>query len=553
MTYLFLIIAASAILLLSIAEISFTTRDLNITPFNYGNDQITKPHYQVTRTIIASIQSALVKKEDLSSIYTLSIQTQKDTLKQIYNDLPISGKKQFYDGATIQIDEKSPIKSLIKLRGDIDHHWRFPKKSFRLRSEKSNTPILFNADQVEVISPKGSIIIGEYITSFIGKKLDLIVPDHAFANVYLNKKFLGLYQVSEPIDRNTFLQRRNLPLGSILEAENISFTKKPGIGTSVFRAPFIWENSITHDQEEKHKQKLYELSLAIEKQDIKKLRTLIDYEYFIRLGALMYIGQIRHWDNRHNVKLYFNEDIQKFQQIPWDATFLTRTVDNAYTGEFQLDIISNDLIILLHKDPYFVQQKYNYIYNLLTSGITDSINDEISKITKTLAATQKHDYYSFYRYKKITPKIWQEKITILQKSINNSSTEFTKKIGQEQLCFLQKGQKLIIQVNGVSSHTITSIITTKGEEVTSKEVLSPSNKNMIFYPGRDTSNPPHAIPAPLSYQFILSENINISTITFKNTINKVLQTLQKNDNCPDNTNATSIHPWKLSPPQKNNI
>ena len=484
-------------------ELAYINQQARMTFFNYTEDNALDLNYYVTKSLFNKIRNKFINPQNLSKIDNLYFQVPPETLKELNADLPQSGRNKYFNGATLMVNNGQPIPIEFKLRGDIDHHWRYLKQSFRFRTlVAQNEDAFYGKDQLELISPKGYYMLGEHFTSYIGAKLGLIVPDHRYVNFFINNEFMGVFQASTPIDQNSFLTDKNLPLGSIFEAENISFSYKPGIGSSTFQAPFAWENKIVHDQEDEQFQKLIDLMLAVNSKNLAKVYELIDYDYFINLEVLVYFGQITHWDNRHNVKLYYNPTIQKFQQIPWDASFL---VNQVTTDTFipNLNLASNDFYKLLLSDPKFINDKNYVIYQNVQAGLANDIIAETNKMHDLLQESVKRDYYWYYRNIWISYQDWVAYLDNFKKMIKKLEQPFLADIDSpKNICLQQLEDEVKISVKGPAALSLKQLTFTTNQKNSQREF-----SNEILYPGISR----------LSYSYPLSTDGKLISGTFINT------------------------------------
>jgi hypothetical protein len=160
----------------------------------------------------------------------------------------------------------------------------------------------------------------EHFAYYILREMGIPAPETAFTELYINDEYWGLYLIVEQID-NDFLKkhfqeksgaliknRRNYKMGYSL-GEKISLTRIFDIKTKKDDVNLQKFNSF------------FDFILNADNQLFEnKIDSLFDVQLFINILAarLAIVDRDSFYSNGHNYYLYYNEQLNKIQMIPWD-------------------------------------------------------------------------------------------------------------------------------------------------------------------------------------------------------------------------------------------
>ncbi|MGE0173739.1 MAG: CotH kinase family protein [Oligoflexales bacterium] len=197
----------------------------------------------------------------------------------------------------------------------------------------------------------------------IFRSLGIPSPDAEPAAVYLNREYIGLFQLIEPVDID-FFRRRNLDFSSLFKAQygNADFDKK-----------MLAKIDQGFDIEFKPKS-YHELTALIETlensrltNDLKDVESMVDVD-----NSMAYLAAsvaLNNWDGyQNNFFLYRDTKTKQFAFVPWD---LDRTLELEASNMFEPDITiwgKNKLFAFILTD---LEHKRAYL-DLLEQIITKS-------------------------------------------------------------------------------------------------------------------------------------------------------------------------------------
>jgi hypothetical protein len=212
-------------------------------------------------------------------------------------------------------DQGTTYKVKVRYRGDNENHWRFSKKSWRIKFDDN----FQNQETVNLILPEDRYFFIEPWIAHMGKKLGLILPEFSYVNLKVNGQLHGVYLKSEHWGE-AFLSNHQLSTDADLYGEAEFSNAVPNLYLDVKNF-----QKYTYDPSKK-------------KNDVNNLETLLNLlnhasneEFFNTIPNLIDVDNFLHWQAQstlafshsqkisHNLILYFNPEINKFQFIPWNV------------------------------------------------------------------------------------------------------------------------------------------------------------------------------------------------------------------------------------------
>ncbi|MDD4351699.1 MAG: CotH kinase family protein [Candidatus Gracilibacteria bacterium] len=500
-------------------------------------------------------------EDDLDTIY-LYIDTSKIT--KLDSALPESGRnyksaEMSFQGKKYDID--------IRYRGDTPLHWMFNKKSYKIKIKDDKK--IKNHKIIQLRNIKDAAIVNEYIVTLAAKKMGLLTVHKEFVKVYVNDEYQGLYLYLEPTDK-AFLEENQKAAGQVYVGDNVHDDAVKGLPLDIFKSVGPWQLSVASDSTDSDKKNLDNLlrSLAYTKESgagFAKLFQLLDRDYFARFTAWLTVIHTSHIDHYHNVVLYFDETLGKFIQIPWDA--------GGFLGYPEvLDWVSNDLFLVLHKNPNFVFDKNLILSRFITEEhLYEQLRLESNSLRgELLDAIYADDFKAKSPMR--TPlsnsefeEAYQEYLGILDKH-----SHIAEKLQVLDVAYAQTGSSLDLIVNGWSSAELSAndlykacSATTIYRDRNQNGVLDAAdrvvnkNEDFLLHTGRSYKPPTTFLQsAGLKYPFIIigGSECDLDNTSVKNVITGEFSEMSQLEDLADvQLSDFSVHPWQLELEEEDNL
>lgn len=227
-----------------------------------------------------------------------------------------AGFESYMDANILEGRLFHPVK--IRFRGDTSVHWLTEKRSFTLRTSRSN---LWRGHRRLAFSSK--TILEQYMTSRLAAEFDLHAPKSWLSPVYLNDRFYGLYRVLEQVDES-FLRRRDLMPGNIYRgdaAERGEYFK--GLERSLFLNPYIWDRTANNDrpgapQPDAIASWVRDMNGTTAADHARFMSRLDRTEIANLLAVMLLTGDLFHMSGIHNQFWYEDPVMGMLHPIPWD-------------------------------------------------------------------------------------------------------------------------------------------------------------------------------------------------------------------------------------------
>ncbi len=286
---------------------------------------------------------------------TINLFIPPNNLKQLNKKLPQSG---FEYVSGFLIDNKTPLKVKTRYRGDFHYHWAYKKKSLRIKLKKNL--IFQDLKSFNLIIPKSSDHLSNFLGYQLAKTIGLITPHFEFINLNLNGKNKGIHLLVEQLGSQT-LKRHAKDSGTLYSGELVKNDRHPGINRNLFDHPQIWKIKNQNEKNlpnlKKPLTKLCELVMAEQTENTQKqLLELINIDSWARFSAFEILSQTFHYDQAHNWRLYFNPQTHKFEPIVWDPVGWNPYWIKDTIGT-QLDIITSPIHQVLHQNLDFIRAR----------------------------------------------------------------------------------------------------------------------------------------------------------------------------------------------------
>lgn len=338
-----------------------------------------------------SDELAAVNAPDLSDI-------EKVPVKELRVDVPFANWR--WVNETIEADiPRTKIPAVLNADGEKydctirvsaggERHWLGERKSVRLRFE--NDALYNGIYEINLNVPETKMIIIEGLAWEFAKTMGLPTPEFDFVNLYINDQLEGLRLLYEDAD-GYFLQRNNL-MGYIFTEERHSF-------------PFHYETA--NDADYPHAKVTNKKYGTLD--EIRHLSKVLSYPSFEQfreqIVKLADLPQIARWyahtlicgsghQNTHNVKLFYNTALQKFQWLPWDVAGFGHW--GGWTGStWQIwtmnpDWSANNFLYKLNLIPEFVEERNRILWRYLNNEL--SLKNQLAIVDKYYKKVRYHLY-----------------------------------------------------------------------------------------------------------------------------------------------------------------
>lgn len=380
----------------------YLSKSYNPTAYNWQKDVIT---YLAKLTDILYLPSQF--KSHSLPVYYLYIQPQDYlTLKQnLPNPKETNGvlpdESKIYVPAQLKYQGKV-FNVKVRYRGYDFDHWTRDKKSIKIKFDQYNP--LFKQSEISLIIPEDRGLYLEELSNFRAQKMGLQAPESQFVNLVINDNNQGAYWQVESFNQ-FFLAKNNLPSGWFFKDIN---QPNDQAKQSIYSSTEFWEQSLESENNSvNHLSKLTQLiDLLNQPNDqifFNQLPQVLDINNFLTWQAHSVLQGSTHQDTYHNIRFFFNQEINKFIVFPWDVL-----------GGVQWPEDYNPLVTRVLKNPDWLHQRNEILSNYLSN--TDNIKEDLSLYDQLFAQTKiaffqdTLKYFSNYGYIKQVAKTRQQLI-----------------------------------------------------------------------------------------------------------------------------------------------
>lgn len=290
--------------------------------------------------------------------------------------------------ATLHVGNDS-YNCTIRVSAGGPRHWMGERKSVRLRFP--TTALYKGIRELNINIPETHMVIIEAVAWEFAKIMGLPVPEFGFLNLYINNQYEGVRLYYE--DADGFFLRRNNLMGYIFTEVRHSF-------------PFHYESA--DDRDYPHAKVINKkYGTFDELRYLAKVLSYPDYAQFReQIVKLADLKQIARWyahalicgsghQNTHNVKLFFNTAVQKFQWLPWDIAGFGHwggwSGSNRQIWAMDLDWATNNFTYHLNLLPEFVEERNRILWEYLTGPL--SLENQLAIVDKYYKQVRYHLYH----------------------------------------------------------------------------------------------------------------------------------------------------------------
>jgi hypothetical protein len=318
-------------LIISILCLTLYTDWILLRKYDQVNDKIVKDwipslsflkdtFHNVINDNVAAIKNVIFYRQhtDQADIPSVRLSIQRNGLDILNSQILQYGmgkfkKKQRINGF-FHIEGKSPRPVSINLRGVMAQHHMVWKPSLRVKLKGKKTINGFR-DHL-LVAPEDGAGFRNWISNALSKKWDMLHIDDHFVRLFINNKYMGLYNRMWRLDESLFINTGRLP-GYYFNLEHLdkrefqrvwehwSKSKAWGIvGENISEGRKLL-NQILEVANNSHD---WTISYGRQKliSNILELNNYIDNESFAKYLALLCHAGEQHVDSRHNNSFWFN-------------------------------------------------------------------------------------------------------------------------------------------------------------------------------------------------------------------------------------------------------
>ena len=372
-TLKFLIIGSSPFLLILLFTLSFNVikndwlyAHKSLYTFQAPFDWFT---YKLKTKIIKSIIN--LRENNKQGLPIKKIYIDEKLQNELLLDVPHSTKhwkKGFYL-------DNNEIKNIeIRFRGDNSRNWLLEKKHWRIKTQKKN---LINKQRYFDYLPFDH---GKFLSGRIANSLGILSPKFNLVELFINDQSSGIYIESENINES-FLRKNFIMPVNVYKVEQILNESIVALEPNAFISPGVLSKRAVFNQVSYSDKSDFIYFYKLMRSSIdnkKKYLDLIDkigIENWVKFAVYQIVTQNFHNDNSHNFRLVSDPWSGHLIPIVYDPLIGSRSkIDQQ---NYDLDISSNDMFLLLNKGSYFQDLKFNQLYKILKS---DLIEKEIASL-----------------------------------------------------------------------------------------------------------------------------------------------------------------------------
>ena len=259
----------------------------------------------------------------------------------------------------------------VRYRGDNAIHWANHKKSWRVEMDKDE--LWGGMRRFNLIAPKGSAQLHNYLGYRLAKELGLLAPQAEFVQLVINGRLRGVHLLVEQLDESTLRRNGYMP-GDLYSGELIGNDTYRGLrGNYVFERPEIWNKmAVNNHYDEASLAPLEALTDLVSSHSSEEsqqaLSEMLDMEVWGRYAAFELLAQTLHTDETHNWRLYWDANRGTFIPVIWDSVALALSWRPNNPGESKLDLVSHRLNSALMRNGDFLRARHKALAEFFAQG-----------------------------------------------------------------------------------------------------------------------------------------------------------------------------------------
>lgn len=368
--------------------------------------------FYTERRIRLAIRAAFVK-EAPSGLRTINLFVPEPALNELNARLPHSG---FDYKRAVMLDADKVRSVKVRYRGDFYQHWGKHKRSFRVKTSKSE---LFDGMRTfNLVVPKRREMLNNFLAYRLADLMGLPTPRVELVESTLNGKRHGVYLMVEQLDEGSVRNAGFMP-GDLYVGEIIARDVYRGIDSQLFDDVGLWDKgSVNNHYDPESKAPLEALISVLRAPDDdakhQRLEQLVDVEAFARFSAFLVLCQSYHFDNTHNWRLLYDPARSAFHPFVWDPVGWTPLFLPRRGQEAGFDIIRTKLDEALHRNGAFLRARQATIQKFFEEGLQDTLLAEADRAIGALRIAVPRDPGSILKDQVIVDAMDELRVTIDQ-------------------------------------------------------------------------------------------------------------------------------------------
>ena len=288
--------------------------------------------------------------------------------QQYIDDRTIMEKRdQIEVPAELRIDDKT-YDVEIRYRGDVGNHWRYEKKSFKIKLVDGLFPDGTKSKKLFIPQDRGYLI--ESTNNARASLLGLVVPRSDFVNLSINDNDQGVYYEIEPWEKPLLERNGKSSATSILGEDFPQSQHEYFMGTNFFGGGIAFSDAFYSSHA--YSTPLYRLIEETKKkpEDFREsIFSIIDKEKFYLWNSNAILSSSSHQASGWNERWYFDPTSGLLEPFPWD-TFLYSTILNEHKAKDEPPYrLQAPLGILVEKilveHPDFLQERNAVLWDIV--------------------------------------------------------------------------------------------------------------------------------------------------------------------------------------------
>lgn len=319
-----------------------------------------------------------------TGLRTISLFVREGNLQRLNANLPSSGQ-EYVKGAMASAGDAVQEVDL-RYRGDSVYHWGYWKKSWRVKTDKSE--LFLGMRKFNLIAPRTANVLNNHLAYLLAGHLGLIGPYSEVVNVVLNGELLGVYILTEQLDESTIRRHSRMP-GDLYSGDIAGLERFRGHSQWIFDQPGPWKKvAINNHFEESARAPLEEFLFYLRDpyrpEGQRGLSRMLDVDAMGRSAAFDVLTQTTHSDNSHNWRFYYDPWKTHLVPVIWDPMgWMQAPMEGPPEGVFN-DILMSDLHVALLQNPDFLRARHRALEDFFRGGAHKLFLEEARDLTERM-------------------------------------------------------------------------------------------------------------------------------------------------------------------------
>ncbi|MBN1586148.1 MAG: CotH kinase family protein [Candidatus Omnitrophica bacterium] len=368
----------------------------------------------------------------------------KSEIPSLNSEVLVMPEKSWAKGQLVIDGEEYQVK--VRFRGDNYWHWGKPQKSWRVKFPKDH--LYHGIRKLNINNPKSVDIMSEVLVTELAKAMGLLTAEMFFIHMRLNGQYQGV-QVGFSQPDKSFLEYSGRPRGDVYgEIAHIA---------ALWRDPSAWRKYASAEGREGDFTPIISLLNVLNDTDgesfKREIPKILDMETFLTWVAHASLVGSTH-QNRHNIKLYFDPVLRRFEPIPWDVKGLGAQMDWEYSSLFlPLDYIHHRLMYRILLIPEFHHRRDEILWRAVNGPVSEAktlqlVEEMHRKIKPDVYADPLKDY--FYNKKLYedfySNKTFEKSVASLKQIVKKKHQQIRKELGRANFNFIYKEETETVPV-----------------------------------------------------------------------------------------------------------